>query len=62
MLIEILSGEYLFSEEGLHILDERGFARVATETTSVEVVSEERIAFIQAYLEEARYVPPAPEE
>jgi len=61
MLIEIKAGEYLFSEQGLHILDEKGFAQVATEDTTVEIVDEERISFIQAYQAEARYVAPEPQ-
>jgi len=47
--ITILPGEYLFSESGLHVLDEYGFAIVADEETSVEVTDQERIDFINMY-------------
>lgn len=49
MQITILAGEYLFSEQGFHILDENGFATVASEETTVEVTDEAQIAVIQAY-------------
>ena len=62
MIIEIKAGEYLFSEQGLHILDEKGFAQIATEDTTVEITDEERISFIQAYHAEVRYVAPEPEQ
>jgi hypothetical protein len=49
MQITIQAGEYLFNEDGLHILDAQGFATVATEETTVEVTDEAQIAVIEAY-------------
>lgn len=49
MQVQILPGEYLFSEEGFHILDEHGFATVATEETLVEITDQERLDFIAMY-------------
>jgi hypothetical protein len=49
MLIKILPGEYLFSSQGTHILDEQGFAVTAAEETEVEIEDEQQIAVVQAY-------------
>jgi hypothetical protein len=37
MKVKILAGEYLFSEQGLHVLDDRGFALKADTEIEVEV-------------------------
>jgi hypothetical protein len=62
MKIKILLGEYMWSEQGLHVLDESGFAKIATEETEVEVTDETQLAIIQAYQEAARPQPPVVEE
>jgi hypothetical protein len=49
MLIKILPGEYLFSPQGTHILDEQGFAVTATEETEVEIEDESQLAVVAAY-------------
>ena len=54
MLIKILPGEYLWSENGLHVIDSSGFATIATEESEVEVSDEAQVAIIQAYQEERR--------
>ena len=63
MLIKILPGEYLWSENGLHVIDSSGFATIATEESEVEVADEAQVAIINAYQEERRRVavPPAVE-
>jgi hypothetical protein len=57
MKIKILPGEYLFSEQGLHVLDESGFAKIATEETEVEVNDESQLEVIKAYHDEKRKLP-----
>lgn len=57
MLIKILPGEYIFSEQGFHVLDETGFAKLATEEQEVEVVNENQLLNIQAYHESVRSKP-----
>jgi hypothetical protein len=52
MLIKILKGEELFSEQGTHICDERGFAIIASEDTECEV--NERIEIINNLLKASR--------
>jgi hypothetical protein len=37
MKVKILAGEYLFDEQGLHVLDDRGFALKADAEVEVEV-------------------------
>jgi uncharacterized protein YuzE len=61
MQITIKPGEYLFNTAGFHVCDAQGFAKRATEETTVDVSDAGRIAFIEAYQADARYVPPAPE-
>lgn len=62
MLIKILPGEYLFSEQGFHVLDSNGFARLATEEVEVEITDETQLAVITAYHETVRPAPPVPEQ
>ncbi len=62
MKIKILPSEYMWSEQGLHVLDESGFAKIATEETEVEVTNEVQLAVIQAYHESVRPQLPAAEE
>ena len=45
----ILPGEYLFSEEGFHVLDERGMAQVADAEIEIEVTNEDQFPVIEAY-------------
>lgn len=52
MKIKILKDEYLFNEQGLHIIDENGFAIKATEDTECEV--SERADFILELLKVER--------
>lgn len=40
MKIKILKGEYLFNEEGTHICDSSGFARIAEEDVDCEINDE----------------------
>jgi hypothetical protein len=49
MLIKIFPGEYIWSQDGFHVLDEKGFAQVASEEMQVEVTDEAQLAVIQAY-------------
>jgi hypothetical protein len=46
--MKILKGEYLFSKEGLHILDSKGIAILAEEDTECEILPEhiERVRHI----------------
>lgn len=62
MLIKILPGEYLWSENGLHVIDSSGFATIATEESEVEVSDEAQVAIIQAYQEERRRAVEEPAE
>ena len=50
MKLQILKGEYLFSEQGTHVLDERGFAVQAQEDCECEVSEEhyERVSQLVA--------------
>lgn len=57
MLIKILPGEYIFSEQGYHVLDGSGFAQLATEEMEVEISDEVQLAIIKAYQDEKRAVP-----
>ena len=57
MLIKILPGEYIFSEQGFHVLDETGFSKLATEEIEVEVTDEVQLELIKAYQDEKRKVP-----
>lgn len=64
MLIKILPGEYIFSEQGYHVLDSSGFAQLATDEIEVEVTDEVQLELIKAYQDEKRKVPdvqPEPE-
>ena len=54
MKIKILPGEYIWSEQGLHVLDETGFARRANEKMEVEVVNQAQLPIILAYQESVR--------
>ena len=54
MLIKILPGEYLFSEDGYHVLNSFGYAETASEELEVEVTNEEQIEVILAYQEFVR--------
>lgn len=49
MKFTILPGEYLFSEEGFHVLDERGMAKVADAEIEIEVTNEDQFPVIEAY-------------
>lgn len=40
MKIQILKGEYLFCEQGTHVCDENGFAKIAEEDTECEISDE----------------------
>lgn len=62
MLIKILPGEYIFSEQGFHVIDETGFAKLATEEMEVEISDEAQLAIIKAYQDEKRAVPVVEEE
>lgn len=62
MLIKILPGEYIFSEQGFHVLDETGFAKLATEEMEVEISDEVQLELIKAYQDEKRAVPVVEEE
>lgn len=57
MKFTILPGEYLFSEDGYHVLDERGIAKVAEVEIEVEVRNEDQISTIQAYHDFVRVKP-----
>jgi hypothetical protein len=59
MLIKILPGEYLWSEQGFHVLNSDGFAMLAAEEREVEVTDEVQLAIIAEY---HRQVRPQPEE
>lgn len=52
MLIKILKGEQIFSEQGVHVCDERGFAIVASEDTDCEVT--DRIEIVKQILKDQR--------
>ncbi len=52
MLIKILKGEEIFSEQGLHICDDNGIAIITSEDTECEV--NERVDFVQQLLTEKR--------
>lgn len=45
MKIKILKGEYLFSELGTHVIDDKGFALKAEEDCECEVL--ERVDFVK---------------
>lgn len=70
MLVRILPGEYLFDERGLHILNDSGFAKLATEEVEVEITDETQLSLIAAYQQLVRPQPvveneqpqPAPQE
>lgn len=62
MLIKILPGEYIFSEQGYHVLDGSGFAQLATEEMDVEITDEVQLELIKAYQGEKRAVPVIEEE
>ena len=47
----------MWSEQGYHVLDSRGFATVAAEECEVEITNEEQLAIIQSYQEEVRPKP-----
>lgn len=49
MKFTILPGEYLFSEEGFHVLDDRGIAQVADAEIEIEVTNEDQFPVIEAY-------------
>jgi len=53
MKLQILKGEYLFSEQGTHVLDERGFAIPAEENCECEV-SDEHVERVSALLKAER--------
>jgi hypothetical protein len=57
MKITILQGEYIWSEQGHHVLDQQGFAKIAKEEQEVEVVNENQLPTIQAYHESVRPKP-----
>ena len=46
MKIKLKAGEHLWSLEGAHICDERGFAKVAEEDCEIEVEDGERVLAI----------------
>lgn len=54
MLIKILPGEYMWSEQGFHIIGDAGFALVAEEECEVEVTDENQLAIILAYQQQKR--------
>lgn len=53
MKIKILKDEYLFSEQGTHVLDEQGFAVLAQEDCECEV-SDEQVERVSALLKAER--------
>ena len=61
MLVKILPGEYLWSEQGFHVIGDDGFAKLATEECEVEVTDETQLAVIQAYQDEKRKPASQPE-
>lgn len=54
MLIKILPGEYMWSEQGLHLIDENGFAIKADQEIEVEVTNEAQLALIADYQKSVR--------